>query len=92
MTRRQLGVAVIDFGGATTTVAVFADGHPVYCDAIAIGGHHLTLDIARQLSVSVADAERLKTVYGSVLPGQADEREMIPIVPVGGGAGRGAGA
>jgi cell division protein FtsA len=82
----QLGVACIDFGGATTTVAVFAEGQPVYCDAIAIGGHHLTLDIARQLSVSVADAERLKTVYGSVLPGQADEREMISIVPVGAGA------
>jgi cell division protein FtsA len=82
----QLGVACIDFGGATTTVSVFADSHPVYCDALAIGGHHLTLDIARQLSVSVADAERLKTVYGSVLPGQADEREMISIVPVGAGA------
>ncbi|MEP7240079.1 MAG: cell division protein FtsA [Devosia sp.] len=82
----QLGVAVVDFGGATTTVSVFSDGHPVYCDAIAIGGHHLTLDIARQLSISVADAERLKTVYGSVLPGQADEREMISIVPVGTGA------
>ncbi len=81
----QLGVACIDFGGATTTVAVFADGHPVYCDALAIGGHHLTLDIARQLSVSIADAERLKTVYGSVLPGQADERELISIVPVGAG-------
>ncbi len=82
----HLGVACIDFGGATTTVAVFAEGHPVYCDALAIGGHHLTLDIARQLSVSIADAERLKTVYGSVLPGQADEREMISIVPVGAGA------
>jgi cell division protein FtsA len=82
----QLGVAVVDFGGATTTVAVFADGHPIYCDALAIGGHHLTLDIARQLSVSIADAERLKTVCGSVLPGQADEREMISIVPVGAGA------
>jgi len=82
----ELGVACIDFGGATTTVAIFAGGHPVYCDALAIGGHHLTLDIARQLSVSIVDAERLKTVYGSVLPGQADEREMISIVPVGAGA------
>ncbi|RYE58297.1 MAG: cell division protein FtsA, partial [Hyphomicrobiales bacterium] len=79
----QLGVACIDFGGATTTVSVFNDGHLVYADAIAIGGHHLTLDIARQLSVSVADAERLKTLYGSVLPGQADERDMIAIQPVG---------
>jgi cell division protein FtsA len=79
----HLGVACIDFGGATTTVSVFSEGHVVYTDAIAIGGHHLTLDLARQLSVSVVDAERLKTLYGSVLPGQADERDMIPIVPVG---------
>jgi cell division protein FtsA len=79
----QLGVACLDMGGATTTVAVFADGQIVYADAIAIGGHHLTLDIARNLSVSVGDAERLKTMYGSVLPGQADERDLIPVVPVG---------
>lgn len=79
----KLGVACIDFGGATTTVSVFNDGHLVYADAIAIGGHHLTLDLARQLSVSISDAERLKTFYGSVLPGQADERDMIPIQPVG---------
>lgn len=79
----ELGVACIDFGGATTTVSVFADGHLVYADAIAIGGHHLTLDIARHLSVGIADAERLKTMYGSVLPGQADERDLIPITPVG---------
>ncbi|GLQ53479.1 cell division protein FtsA [Devosia nitrariae] len=79
----KLGVACIDFGGATTTVSVFNEGRLVYADAIAIGGHHLTLDLARQLSVSIADAERLKTFYGSVLPGQADERDMIPIQPVG---------
>lgn len=79
----QLGVACIDFGGATTTVSVFSEGHLVYADALAIGGQHLTLDIARQLSVSVADAERLKTLYGSVLPGQADDNEPIPVVPVG---------
>ena len=79
----HLGVCCIDLGGATTTVSVFSDGQLVYADAIAIGGHHLTLDIARHLSVSVADAERLKTVYGSVLPGQADERDLITITPVG---------
>jgi cell division protein FtsA len=78
-----LGVACIDFGGATTTVSVFAEGQLVYADAIAIGGHHLTLDLARQLSVSISDAERMKTMYGSVLPGQADERDLIPITPVG---------
>lgn len=80
-----LGVAVVDFGGATTTVSVFNQGRLAYCDAIAIGGHHLTLDIARQLSVGVEEAERLKTFYGSVLPGQADERDLISVTPVGAG-------
>lgn len=81
----QLGVAAVDFGGATTTVAVFSDNNLVFVDAIAMGGHHLTLDLARQLSISVADAERIKALYGSVLPGQADERELIPVLPVGSG-------
>jgi cell division protein FtsA len=79
----DLGVACIDMGGATTTVSVFADGHLVYADALAIGGHHITLDIARQLSVSVADAERLKTLYGSCLPGQTDETDVITVMPIG---------
>lgn len=79
----RLGVACIDFGGATTTVSVFNDGQLVHADAIAIGGHHVTLDIARQLSISVSDAERIKTFFASVLPGQQDDRDLIPIVPVG---------
>ncbi|HUV32390.1 MAG TPA: cell division protein FtsA [Devosiaceae bacterium] len=80
-----LGVGCIDLGGATTTVGVFNDGHLVYADAIAIGGHNITLDLARQLSVSIADAERLKTLHGSVLPGQSDDRDLVSIQPVGAG-------
>ena len=79
----DLGVACIDMGGATTTVSVFNEGHLVYADALAIGGHHITLDIARQLSVSVADAERLKTLYGSCLQGQTDESDVITVMPIG---------
>lgn len=79
----ELGVACIDMGGATTSVSVFNEGHLVYADALAIGGHHITLDIARQLSISVADAERLKTLYGSALPGQGDESDVITIMPIG---------
>ena len=79
----ELGVACIDFGGATTTVSVFNEGQLVYADALAIGGHHITLDIARQLSVSVEDAERLKTLYGSALSGQGDEADVITVMPIG---------
>lgn len=79
----QLGVAIVDFGGATTTMSVFKDGYLVYADSIAVGGQHITYEIARQLSVSFEDAERLKTLFTSVLPGQSDERDMVAIQPVG---------
>jgi cell division protein FtsA len=45
----ELGVACIDMGGGTTTLSVFVEGHMVHLDAIAVGGHHVTTDIARAL-------------------------------------------
>ncbi len=79
----MLGVGVIDFGGATTSISVFFEGHLVFADVINLGGQHITLDIARQLSITIEDAERIKTIYASVLPGQGDERELVPIRPIG---------
>jgi len=79
----QLGIACIDFGGANTTISVFSEGQLVHCDSLNIGGQDITLEIARQLSISIEDAERIKTFYASVLPGQLDERELIPITPIG---------
>ncbi len=83
----QLGVACVDFGGATTSVSVFNEGKLVYCDSIPMGGDNISLEIARALSISIEDAERIKTIYASVLPGQADERELIAITPIGASEG-----
>ena len=79
----ELGCAVIDFGGGTTTIAVFSRGEFVHVDALAVGGRHVTSDIARGLSVRLEDAERLKTMYGSALPGVGDEREMLSVRAIG---------
>jgi len=79
----ELGAAVIDLGAGTTTIAVFNRGAFVHVDAIAIGGHHVTTDIARGLSVRIEDAERLKTMYGSVLPGISDERDVLSVATIG---------
>jgi cell division protein FtsA len=40
------------------------------------------MDLARGLNARVADAERIKTLYGSVLTGASDERDMIAVPPV----------
>jgi cell division protein FtsA len=78
----DLGAALIDIGAGTTTIAVFSGGHFVHADGFAVGGHHITMDLARGLTASMADAERLKTLYGSVLAGASDDRDVISVPPV----------
>lgn len=78
----EMGVVLIDMGGGTTSWGVFAGGHLVHADAIAVGGNHITMDVARGLSTRVAVAERLKTLYGSALAGPSDERESISVPQV----------
>jgi cell division protein FtsA len=78
----DLGCAVVDMGGGTTSVGVFANGHLVHTDAIAVGGHHVTMDIARGLTTRVAAAERLKTLYGSAIVSSSDDRDMIAVPQV----------
>lgn len=79
----DLGAACIEMGAGTTTIAVFSAGRFVHADGFALGGHHVTLDLARGLNTRIADAERIKAIYGSVLTGGSDERDMIAVPPVG---------
>jgi cell division protein FtsA len=79
----DLGAAVIDMGAGTTTIAVFGGGHFVHIDAFAVGGHHVTMDLARGLNANIADVERLKTLHGSVLAGVSDDRDVIAVPGVG---------
>jgi cell division protein FtsA len=80
---KQLGATVLDMGGGTTGMAVFAEGQLLHTCQIPIGGVHVTNDIARLLSTPVSHAERLKTLYGSARSIPDDEREMLPVKLVG---------
>lgn len=73
----ELGAAVVDFGGGSTTVGVFSGGRLIHVDAVALGGIHVTRDVARGLNVSISDAERLKTLYGACTASPSDDRETI---------------
>lgn len=79
----DLGVTLIDMGGGTTSLAVFYDGQLVHVDVVPLGGGHITNDIARGLSTPLAHAERLKTLYGTVLPSPSDDTETIDVPQVG---------
>lgn len=79
----ELGCAAIDMGGGTTTISVFAEGRLIHTDAIGLGGHHVTMDLARGLSTRIEDAERIKVVHGSSLATGGDDREIVTIPPIG---------
>jgi cell division protein FtsA len=78
----ELGTILIDMGAGTTSIGVFAGGSLVHVDALALGGGHVTLDVARGLNTRLADAERLKTLYGACLA-SSDERETIAVTLAG---------
>jgi len=79
----DLGAAVVDIGAGTTTIAVFSRGRFVHANGFALGGMHVTTDLARGLDANVAESERIKTLHGGAVPGPSDDRDMITIPAVG---------
>ncbi len=78
-----LGAAVIEMGAGTTTMAVYSAGRFVHSAGFALGGNHITMDLARGLGANIADAERIKTLYGTVLTGGSDARELMTVPSAG---------
>ncbi|MDU1668776.1 MAG: cell division protein FtsA, partial [Bradyrhizobium sp.] len=79
----DLGAAVVEMGAGTTTIATYSGGRFVHASGFALGGHHVTMDLARGLSACIADAERIKTLYGTVLTGGSDTRELMSVPTAG---------
>ncbi|MFM2422375.1 MAG: hypothetical protein RL291_905 [Pseudomonadota bacterium] len=76
---RRAGTIVVDFGAGSTTMALYADGHLVNVAALPVGGNHLTFDLSRSFGVSIPEAERIKTNYGTLLQTQMDAHTAIPL-------------
>ncbi|MDP7247548.1 MAG: cell division protein FtsA [Candidatus Peribacteraceae bacterium] len=80
--QKELGVAVIDVGAGSTSLAVFEEGTILHSVSIPVGGESVTNDIAIGLRTSIDTAERIKIEFGSVLPEEIAEREMIDLSSV----------
>ncbi len=80
---RDLGATVIDMGGGTTSMAVFAEGQLLHTAQVPVGGLHVTRDIAGVLSTPIDNAERLKTLYGNAHSSPDDEREILAVQQIG---------
>lgn len=80
---KALGVTLIDIGAGQTTLSSFTDNHLTSMCTLPIGGMNITNDIARGLAAPIAQAERLKTLYGTLIPSSSDDRESIMIAQLG---------
>ena len=74
---RQLGVLVIDIGAGVTSMAAFAGGRLAMAEVLPVGAQLVTFDIARRLGTPVTEAERIKTLYGTLLPARSNDHESF---------------
>jgi cell division protein FtsA len=81
---KDLGVALIDIGGGTTDIAIWSEGSIVHTSVLAVGGDHITNDIAVGLRTPMDDAERIKQKYGCAMSSLVDKDETIEVPSVGG--------
>jgi cell division protein FtsA len=81
---RDLGVCLIDIGGGTTDVAVFADGSIKHTSVLGLGGYHISNDIAVGLRTPFEEAERIKKKFGVAASRFLPSDDVISVPSVGG--------
>jgi cell division protein FtsA len=81
---KELGVALVDIGGGTTDFIVYSMGAVRQTAVFALGGNHLTNDIAVGLRTPLVESEKIKTKYGCALTAMVKKEETIEVPSVGG--------
>ena len=81
---RDLGVCLIDIGGGTTDIAVFADGSIQHTSVLGLGGYHISNDIAVGLRTPFDEAERIKKRFGVAASRFLPSDDVISVPSVGG--------
>lgn len=83
----ELGTTLVDIGGKATQIACFLGGKLIWMTSLPLGGSHITSDLARGLSTNLAQAERIKNLYGTLVVENKISAEQVPVTQVGAKAG-----
>lgn len=81
---KELGVALVDIGGQTTTLAVYADGSIRFTKELPIGGELITKDISYGLKTSFTAAQALKEQYGCASVNLLENDDTLEFMAVDG--------
>lgn len=81
---KDLGVVLLDIGGANTSVTIFSEGSIKHTAILPVGGNYLTSDISTGLRTPLGDAEKIKLKYGCALTSLIPKDETINVPSLGG--------
>lgn len=77
--QKELGALVIDMGSGTTEYVVYSDGIVKHTGVLAVGGDHVSNDLAYGLKVPLARAEQLKLEFGAAIVDPSIKGQTIPL-------------
>ena len=77
--QKELGALMVDVGGGTTEYVAYVDGAIRYTGVLAVGGDHVSNDLAYGLKIPLSRAEQLKKSHGSALQDSGNDHEMISL-------------
>ncbi|HYE59789.1 MAG TPA: cell division protein FtsA [Candidatus Kapabacteria bacterium] len=81
--QRELGTAVINMGGSTTSLAVYEEGDLLHTAIIPIGSEHITNDLAIGLRTSIDVAERVKLEWGHCDSDAFTKKDIVDLFDAG---------
>jgi cell division protein FtsA len=77
--QKELGALVIDIGGGVTDYVVYVGGVIKHTGVLAVGGDHVSNDLAYGLKVPLSRAEKLKLEHGSAIVNEAVKGQTVTI-------------
>ncbi|HYL16667.1 MAG TPA: cell division protein FtsA [Terriglobales bacterium] len=80
---RELGVCLADIGAGSTDLIIFQDGAVAHTGVIPVGGDHFTSDLSVGLCTPVAEAEKIKRIYGNTVVTLIPEGNEVEVPSVG---------
>ncbi len=80
---RELGVCLADVGAGSTELVVFLQGAVAFTGVIPVGGDHFTSDLSLGMCTPLAEAEKIKKVYGNAIVTLIPEGNEVEVPSVG---------
>lgn len=80
---RELGVCLADLGAGSTGLIVFQEGAVAHTGVLPVGGDHFTSDLSVGLCTPIAEAEKIKKLYGNATVTLIPEGNEVEVPSVG---------